>query len=360
MSTLKVGAIKGVSASSDAITINNDGTCTANLTNKSGKNLIINGAMLVAQRGTSSTSEGYHTVDRFDTDFNGTNENPTQAQVDVSSGDTPYTLGFTKAWKITNGNQSSVDATDWMRIRQRIEAQNVRNSGWNYKSSSSYITIQFWARSSVAQTFYLSIKSYDGTGQTYSHPFALSANTWTKITHSIPGNTNLDFDNNDDLGLDVQWALYYGTDYTDNSKADDSWGTHDAAAQTKDNTSTWWSTNDATFELTGVKIELGSIATDFEQKTFAEELTLCHRYCNAILQYGTGDTSSNRIYNQDYAGGNGMAVRSIPRMRLEPTITYSIANGAISADYSSNDFIQLYDSGDSNFHIYDVICEAEI
>ena len=360
MSTLKVGAIKGVSASSDAITINNDGTCTANLTNKSGKNLIINGAMLVAQRGTSSTSEGYHTVDRFDTDFNGTNENPTQAQVDVSSGDTPYTLGFTKAWKITNGNQTSIDATDWMRIRQRIEAQNVRNSGWNYKSSSSYITIQFWVRSSIAQTFYLSIKSYDGTGQTYSHPFALTANTWTKITHSIPGNTNLDFDNDAGLGLDVQWALYYGTDYTDNSKADDSWGTHDATAQTKDQTSTWWSTNNATFELTGVKIELGSTATDFEQKTYAEELTLCHRYCNAILQYGTGDIASNRIYNHDYAGGNGFVVQSIPRMLAEPTITYSISGGTISADYSSNDRIAMYDAGDNNFYIYDVLCEAEI
>ena len=60
------------------------------------KNKIINGAMLVAQRGTSSTTSGYGTVDRFKVTYSGTNENPTQAQVDVASGTTPYTLGFRK------------------------------------------------------------------------------------------------------------------------------------------------------------------------------------------------------------------------------------------------------------------------
>ena len=92
MSEIKVNSIKGVGASAAAITVNNtDGTCTANLTNRTNKNLIINGAFQIAQRGTSSTVDGFGSVDRFQNVHGGTNEAPTQAQVDVASGTTPYT-----------------------------------------------------------------------------------------------------------------------------------------------------------------------------------------------------------------------------------------------------------------------------
>ena len=108
MSEIKVNSIKGVGASTAAITVDNTaGTCTANLTNRTNKNLILNGAFLIAQRGVSSTSDGYHTVDRFQMNFSGTDEAPTQAQVDVASGTSPYTNGFRKAFKVTNGNQTS-------------------------------------------------------------------------------------------------------------------------------------------------------------------------------------------------------------------------------------------------------------
>ena len=106
MSEIKVNSIKGVAASTAAITVNNtDGTCTANITNNlSNRRLTINGAMTIAQRGVSSTTTGYQTVDRFTTATTGVDEAPTFAQVDVASGTTPYTLGFRKAFKITNGN----------------------------------------------------------------------------------------------------------------------------------------------------------------------------------------------------------------------------------------------------------------
>ena len=99
MSTLKVDAIRHNSATSDAITTAADGTCTAKLTSIGGgglshRNIITNGDMRIAQRGTSSTSSGYHTVDRFKYTYSGTDNAPTQAQVDVASGTTPYTLGF--------------------------------------------------------------------------------------------------------------------------------------------------------------------------------------------------------------------------------------------------------------------------
>ena len=123
MSEIKVNSIKGVGASSAAITIDNTaGTCTANITNNlSNRNLIINGAMQVAQRGTSSTTSGINSVDRFTCEFSGTDEAPTQAQVDVTSGTTPYTSGFRKAFKVTNGNQTSgAGAADYINLQTKF------------------------------------------------------------------------------------------------------------------------------------------------------------------------------------------------------------------------------------------------
>ena len=170
MSEIKVNSIKGVGASTAAITVNNtDGTCTANITNNlSNRNLIINGAMQVAQRGTSSTSDGYGSVDRFRQAYSGTDEAPTQSQVDVASGTTPYTSGFRKAFKITNGNQTSGAGTsDLILMRHKLEAQDIASSGWNYTSSSSFITLSFWCKSSVAQNFYIRLETSDGTAQAY-------------------------------------------------------------------------------------------------------------------------------------------------------------------------------------------------
>ena len=97
MSEIKVNSIKGVAASTAAITVNNtDGSCTANLTNRTNKNLVVNGACLIAQRGTSSTTNGYGSVDRFRVFFTGLDESPTQAQADVAAGTNPYTSGFRK------------------------------------------------------------------------------------------------------------------------------------------------------------------------------------------------------------------------------------------------------------------------
>ena len=281
MSEIKVNSIKGVSATSAAISINNtDGTCTANLSNRQNRNLIINGAMQVAQRGTSSTTSGYGSVDRSRVQYSGTDEAPTQSQADVASGTTPYTSGFRKAIKITNGNQTSgAGAGDYIWWNYRVEAQDIANSGWNYTSSSSYITLSFWIKSSVAQTFKGYLRAIDGTSQQY--PFetgSLSADTWTKITKSIPGNSNLTFDNNNDFGLQINILAFYGTDVTDNSVTENAWGAFASSARMKDNTSTWYTTNDATLEITGVQLEVGSVATDFEHRSYQDEYLRCTRY----------------------------------------------------------------------------------
>ena len=290
MSTLKVGGIRGVSASSDAITVANDGTCTANITNNlSNRNLIINGAMQIAQRGTSSTvAEGYGSVDRFKSNNSGNDEAPTQSQVDVAAGTTPYTLGFRKAFRMTNGNQTSGAGTnDRVCIIYNFEGQDMAKSGWNYTSASSFITISFWVKSSVAQNFFVALRSRDGTEQGFTlETGSLTADTWTKVTKAIPGNSNLQFDNDNTAGLLIEWNIFRGTTKT-GSMSLDTWAAFDGNVRTPDQTSTWYTTNDATFEITGVQLEVGSVVTDFEHKSFAQELQLCQRYYCQTYNYGT-------------------------------------------------------------------------
>ena len=243
------------------------------------KNLITNGACLISQRGTSSALSGYHTVDRFKAQHSGTDEAPTQSQADVASGTTPYSLGFRKCLKILNGNQTSVSTSDYMWIQYFLEAQDIANSGWNYTSSSSYITLSFWVKSSVAQDFKGYLKTVDGTTQRYAFATgSLSADTWTKITKTIPGNSNLQFDNNNDKGFEINILPYLTTDYTDASVTENAWGAFSSGARAKVTPTDWWTTDNATFEMTGLQLEVGSVATDFEFVSHVDEMRRCERY----------------------------------------------------------------------------------
>jgi hypothetical protein len=322
MSEIKVNSIKGVGASAAAITVNNtDGTCTANITNNlSNRNLIINGAMQVAQRlggGVATTSQQYQTVDRFKFGYSGADENPTQMQSTVSSGTTPYTLGFRNTFKITNGNQTSgAGSSDYAYIDYAFEAQDIANSGWNYNSASSFVTFSFWIKSSVAQSF----KGYfiTGDGTDYSYAFdtgSLSADTWTKVTKTISGNSNITVNNDNGRGLGFSIWPFIGTDLTSNSTSEDAWVIHSGSARTKDATSTWWTTDNATLEFTGFQLEVGSVATDFEHRSFAQELALCQRYYYKITPLNSGFFGVGNI------DGGSQAQVLVPfptKMRVKP------------------------------------------
>ena len=318
------------------------GICTAttvnttnliNETSLSHRNLIINGAMQVAQRGTSSTAgSGYHTIDRYSFNVGGTDETPTVAQVDVSSGTTPYTLGFKKALKITNGNQTGgAGAADYMEIYQYLEDQDISNSGWNFKSSSSYITVSFWIKSSVAQKFTgFFYTNQAGAGDSYMYSYqidngsggSLTADTWTKITHSIPGNSSLSFNNDNTRGLAVGIYQFNGTNYTTSDKAFNAWSAWDSSAKTRDMTSTWYTTNDATLEITGLQLEVGSVATPFEHRSYGEQEIRCQRYYyrqSAAHQYMRYDCNG-----QCPSANGAQFVFSLPvRQRANATIGYS-------------------------------------
>ena len=355
MSRILVDQVRSNSASSDALTLDGSGNITVpgNITlsgnaTLSGTatgfptkahNLVINGAMQVAQRGTSSTTNGYGSVDRFEITFTGTDENPTQSQVDFESGTTPYTLGFRKALKITNGNQTSgCGASDHIRADTKVEAQDLATSGWNFKSSSSYITLSYWVKSSVAQEFF-GYLYMDDTPYKYGWSLgSLSADTWTKITVTIPGNSNLAVNNDNGAGCWLNLLGIWGTDKTASDAAPNTWVAWDGAKRSTDQATTWYTTNDATFEITGVQLEVGDSATDFEHVSIGDELLKCQRYYfkeTATYYAGLGYGTNSNI--------NCLGVLQQPCvMRATPTATLgsatywsgTVSGGGQSASYS--------------------------
>ena len=282
----------------------------------SNRNMVINGAMLVAQRGTSSTSSGYHSVDRFT--INSSGGTTTQSQGTETSG-TVYELGLTKYARITN-TANATGAGDYRFIQQSIEGQNIVNSGWNFKSASSYVTLSFWVRASVAQNYYGLVKSDDGTAQYYSFDTgSLSANTWTKVTKTIPGNSSIQIDNDNGSGFQIMISPFTGTTYTDASRSLNAWSAWNTNQRFPDFTTTWGSTNGATFDVTGVMLERGSVATPFEHRSYADELLKCQRYYYKIVEGNTKWIGSGGYYSSSVF----VCYKQWPvEMRTTPTIDY--------------------------------------
>jgi len=284
------------------------------------RNLIINGAMQVAQRGTSgtTTSSGYYAVDRMRVTVSGLDEGITVAQSALTSSDTPYTKGFRSATKITNGNQTSgAGASDNVGFMYRFEGQDINSSGWEYTNSSSFVTISFWIKSSVAQTFYLRFRM-TGSSVNKEYVSAVNATTsWQKITKTIPGATGVDSVNTYNEGAFLILSLFDGTDRT-GSMTIDQWNTFSSSTIVPDMTSTWYTTNDATFEITGLQLEVGSVATDFEHRSIGQELELCKRYYQVLVkgnQYYFGGTA------YQYSGTLALSqFRFTPAMRVIPTL----------------------------------------
>ena len=318
------------------------------------KNIVINGAMNVAERGTSSSSSGntQQTVDRFYVDVGGADEQPTQEQVDVASGTTPYTLGFRKSYKITNGNQTSgAGGTDYIAYIMKLEAQDIANSGWNYTDPNSFITLSFWIKSSVAQAFSGSLRSVDGSVYHYKYDTpSLSADTWTKVVKTIPGNANLTFNNDNGHGFTFSLQAFIGTTYTSSNSDTETWLAYSSTRFANNMTSTWYTTNDATLELTGVQLEVGSQATAFEHRSFGEELGLCQRY---YYKHVDGNTKTVTENGTHYTGAYIFASFTAPRaMRTAPSLeivtgsAYYVthSNGTQTQTFSGTGVISAYNT----------------
>ena len=216
-----------------------------------------------------------------------------------------------------------------------MEAQLIANSGWNYNSTSSFLTLSFWVKSSVAQNFYGLLKTIDGTQQGFPiETGSLSADTWTKVTYKIPGASGLQFDNDNDYGLDFRLSPFRGTSAT-GSVTLGQWGTFNSSLQYPDSTTTWYTTDNSTFELTGVQLEVGETATSFDFLSFDEELRRCQRYYCKSYNYATTPGTNTMVgsrwtrnYSADSRSANPAPNDFPTMMRATPTMTFrSIHNG---------------------------------
>ena len=278
--------LTGVGASFGNSSVNTSGIITATsfvptTGQLSHRNIVINGDMSIAQRHTSSTSHPAYGVDRFRWGFgNHSAGTVTASQQSLTSSDTPYTLGFRKYTRLALGQAGTAAANTYINLTYKAEAQDVANSGWNYTSASSYITISFWFRASTNQTFVGEFQSKDGTAQAYTFTFTASGNnTWTKITKTIPGGSNVQIDNDNGGGFDFRWYAFYGTDYSTSGHTLDQWGPYSSSDIVPDMASTWLTAGASTFDVTGVQLEVGPVATPFEHISIAENKRRCYRYC---------------------------------------------------------------------------------
>ena len=322
--TAKVGG--GVTISESGIEASGIGITCANIngTQIGGRrNIIINGDTRVAQRATSATSVSgdYLTVDRFSTAFGGADEAPTEAQHSLSTSDTPYALGFRKSFHYTNGNQTSgAGSNDYLQPQYKIEAQDLANCGWNYTSSTSFITLSFWVKSSVAGDYTCNFGTHDGTAYRYLMEYTLVADTWKHVVFKIPGKSDLTFNDDNGHGATIMWYPFLGSTYIQ-ADQENNWYASSNSKYGTTSTTNWWTTNDATWEITGVQLEVGSQATAFEHRSFGEELTLCQRYYQSH-KYGAyiGFNFMGRKSGSNACAG---VMHGIPPMRAAASGTFT-------------------------------------
>ena len=254
----------------------------------SNRNLIINGDMRIAQRGTSTSTSGHFAIDRFRCSFS--NLSITTSRENLTSGD-PYDGGFRFFTRMTNSAASSANNT-FVQLDYPVEAQDMAMCGWNYTNTNSFISVQFWVRSSLAGEYYIQLRAYDGGEDYWNHPFNLAANTWTKVEYQVPGNAMVTFNNDNGVGLEVNIVPHYGTDFTGATAQENAWFTRSGFDWFPDFDQDWGNTT-GTFDVTGLQIEVGEVATPFEHRSFGDELVRCQRYYQQI----NGDVTGSRFAN---------------------------------------------------------------
>ena len=359
---LKADALRHTGASSDAVTLASDGTCTAKITNNlSNRNLIINGAMQIAQRGTSSTAEGIKTVDRWSYSATSSEVFNTSQHALTSSDTGPWEKGFRHSWHFENGNQGTIAATSYIQPQLKIEAQDIATSGWNIADANSKITLSYWIKSSVEQEFWGFVETGDAPDWMYVFGTGtLSANTWKKVTVTIPGNSNLTVNNDNGLGLLVVPWTVWGSDYTTSGRGT-GWLAYASGNRTPDADASWWQTNDATLEVTGVQLEVGDVATDFEHRSYGDELARCQRYfykehvTDSIGPYFTQYYHSHKFVHMWYP----VTMRTVPT----PTVTYNTGSPTaykLTTNHFKAYVASAYDDSSNTYYISAAQFDAEL
>ena len=243
------------------------------------RNLIINGAMQVAQRGTSETgvtSGGYKDApDRF-------NFNVVSAGTWTASQSTTAPEGFANSYKLEcTVADASLAASDVIRLRQRIEGQNLQQLKKGTSNAES-VTLSFYVRSSKTGTYIVELTDKDNSRHIAKSYSITSANTWQYVSITYDGDTTGSLDSDNAESLTVQFYLAAGSNFTSGTLAT-AWASQTTANRAvgqvnlADSTSNNW-------YITGVQLEVGE-ATPFEHRSFGDELARCQRYFERIGGY---------------------------------------------------------------------------
>ena len=315
-SIIKVDTIQ--LADGTAATIENLGLATGALSHR---NLIINGDMRVAQRGTQETgvtSSGYKTCDRFL--FSRAIGTWT---IDQST-DAPD--GFTNSLKMTCTTTETPGLSSSVGFIYYPEAQDLQHL--NYGSSSAKkITISFWVKCSETGDFVFEVLQNDSLRHIGELVTIDTADTWEYKTITFDGDTSGTINNDNGQGLSLKWWTYAADYYKTTGSLQTSWGALDQAARGYGQTINIVDATSDYFAITGVQLEVGSVATPFEHRSYGEELARCQRYYQQ-LDYDSGDrfvangfaqNSSESKFIYQYHGGE---------MRAAPTVSeVSVTNG---------------------------------
>ena len=324
MSEIKVNSIKGVGASAAAITVNNsDGSCTANITNNlSNRNKVINGGMVISQRnGTSavqlSASEQY-IVDRF--------KNDTGSNFDMkadASQSTDHPDGFSNSLKLVCDGVSSAGTDGNGGIATFIEGQDVQDFGFG-NSNAKAMTLSFYAKSAAqnANHTYSVMVGYskDGTAARVKQlkSFTVTA-SWQRFTMTFQPTgvaQSAGITNSNAYGIQIFFSLAAGSN--DLVSEITTW-TEAAALVGVTGQDNFFDASGNELYITGVQLEVGSVATEFEHRSFGQELALCQRYLFKNINE-SGELGAN--YGKAYSASELFAsVRFPVGMRATPTVT---------------------------------------
>lgn len=283
----------------------------------SNRNVIINGAMQVAQRGTSFTnpSVSAYTLDRWSTVYSH------DGAVDVSQS-TTAPAGFKNSLKIdVTTADSSLSSSQYYILQQPIEGQNL--SHLNYGSSDAKeVTISFWVRSNKTGTYYVEIQT--SGSQELARPYTINtANTWEHKTLTWIANTDFTITETNASGVVLYWWLAGGSAYTGSPLAT-TWAnnTNRITGQTNflDSTSN-------EFYLTGVQMEVGDTATPFEHQSYGDELARCQRYFNKIVPTQGGSNQSVGAGTYYSSTSFYCSISFNTTMRTTPSIIQNAASG---------------------------------
>ena len=283
------------------------------------KNFIINGAMNVAQRGTSATASGngtYDTIDRWKT-FDGNDGAFTSEQ----STDSPE--GFSNSLKLAcTTADTSLASNTYASFLQSIEAQNLQSLDYG-SSDAKPITLSFWVKSNKTGTYCIAVEKTDSTTYRFVKEYTISsANTWEYKTITILPDSNIKggagaIADDNGVGLVVLWSLGHGSDNT--GATDNTWHTGNQFAT--NNQVNWMDSTSNNFYLTGCQLEIGEKATEFEHISPNVEIERCKRYY----------TRYNSTSPHQRLGGSGFAqttddfgifIKFSPEMRGVPTLDH--------------------------------------